>query len=397
MKNKFLKSLFRKRRKNETIFKYLMWISHFWLGVLSSVIVFIVCFTGSLYAFKNQITEVYNHDKVYVRQINNIEKWKVDDIKNYFEKNDKKLTSITIPEAQNRSYTIVYEQNGISKSTYFNPYTGKELGAADTSLHSFFEIVLDIHRNLMLGNFGREIVGAGVLMFVFLLFSGFVLWLPKKIKNLKQGLVIKWNARLQRLNYDFHNVFGFYTFLVLFFIAITGLYVSYPWVKNILIVSLGGESISSISVESKESEEAFAGLLSEMIQKQNENKQTQIVVVSLQKILEESNRILPYGATTTIELPNRDNPRFRVAKINTSNFFGMMFLDEIFFDKNGKLKHKELFQDKPLNKQFTALVKPLHTGEIMGLPSVILYFVVSLIGGSLPITGIIIWLHRLRK
>ena len=126
-----------------------------------------------------------------------------------------------------------------------------------------------------MGNVGRQILGAGVLIFVFLLFSGFVLWLPKRIRNLKQSLTVKWNARFQRLNYDLHNTLGFYTFLLLFFIAITGLYVTYPWVKNILIVSLGGESISSINAENKGADDAFAGLLSDMIQKQNEKKEEQ--------------------------------------------------------------------------------------------------------------------------
>src|SRR5690606_39505133 len=52
---------------------------------------------------------------------------------------------------------------------------------------------------------------------------------------------------------------------------------------------------------------------------------------------------------------------------------------------------RSLFADKPLHKQFVEISKPLHTGEIMGLPSAILYFIVALIGCMLPITGFIIW------
>lgn len=374
-----------------------MWISHFWLGLLSSIIVFIVCFTGCLYAFKNQITEIYNKDKVFITKIHPVKKWNADDIKKYLYADGKFLTAITISEDQNRSYVVSYDQKGVAKTTFFNPYTGEELGAADTSLNVFFEIILDIHRNLMLGNVGRQILGIGVLIFVFLLFSGFVLWLPKRIKNLKQGLMIKWNARFQRLNYDLHNTLGFYTFLVLFFMAITGLYVTYPWVKNILIISLGGDSINSLNAENDKKDDAFAGLLSDMLQKQNEKKEHQKEEISLQKILKEVDIVLPYKAVTTIELPNNENPRYVVSKINTSNLLGMMLPDEVTFDKNGLLKTKDLFYKKPLYKQFTALVRPLHTGEIMGLPSIILYFIVCLIGCSLPVTGIIIWWHRLQK
>ena len=397
MKKKLLKSIFRKRRKNETFFKYLMWISHFWLGILSSIVVFVVCFTGCLYAFKNQITEIYNRDKVFVEKVSNAKKFSADDVQNQFLKNHKKITALTISNDEGRSVSVSYEENGVAQTTFFNQYTGEELGVVDTSLNVFFETVLDLHKNLLMGNVGRQILGAGVLMFVFLLFSGFVLWLPKRIRNLKQSLTVKWNARFQRLNYDLHNTLGFYTFLLLFFIAITGLYVTYPWVKNILIVSLGGESISSINAENKESDDAFAGLLSDMIQKQNEKKEEQKVKISLDEILKKADDVLPYKAVTTIELPNKENPRFVVSKINTTHFLGMMLPDEVTFDKNGELKTKDLFLDKPLNEQFTALVKPLHTGEIMGLPSIILYFIVCLIGCSLPVTGIVIWWHRLQK
>ena len=397
MKKKLLKSIFRKRRKNETFFKYLMWISHFWLGILSSIVVFVVCFTGCLYAFKNQITEIYNRDKVFVEKVSNAKKFSADDVQNQFLKNHKKITALTVSNDEGRSVSVSYEENGVAQTTFFNQYTGEELGAVDTSLNVFFETVLDLHKNLLMGNVGRQILGAGVLMFVFLLFSGFVLWLPKRIRNLKQSLTVKWNARFQRLNYDLHNTLGFYTFLLLFFIAITGLYVTYPWVKNILIVSLGGESISSINAENKGADDAFAGLLSDMIQKQNEKKEEQKVKISLDEILKKADDILPYKAVTTIELPNKENPRFVVSKINNTHFLGMMLPDEVTFDKNGELKTKDLFLDKPLNEQFTALVKPLHTGEIMGLPSIILYFIVCLIGCSLPVTGIVIWWHRLQK
>ena len=397
MKKKLLKSIFRKRRKNETFFKYLMWISHFWLGLLSSIVVFVVCFTGCLYAFKNQITEIYNRDKVFVEKVSNAKKFSADDVQNQFLKNHKKITALTVSNDEGRSVSVSYEENGVAQTTFFNQYTGEELGAVDTSLNVFFETVLDLHKNLLMGNVGRQILGAGVLMFVFLLFSGFVLWLPKRIRNLKQSLTVKWSARFQRLNYDLHNTLGFYTFLLLFFIAITGLYVTYPWVKNILIVSLGGESISSINAENKGADDAFAGLLSDMIQKQNEKKEEQKVKISLDEILKKADDILPYKAVTTIELPNKENPRFVVSKINNTHFLGMMLPDEVTFDKNGELKTKDLFLDKPLNEQFTALVKPLHTGEIMGLPSIILYFIVCLIGCSLPVTGIVIWWHRLQK
>ncbi len=373
-----------------------MWIIHLWLGLLSSSIVFVMCLTGCLYAFKNQITDLYNKDLVYITAGSYVAHTP-DQIQAGLLKNGKELTGLLIPDRKNRSYVVSYRENQLDKSSYYNQYTGKILGQADTGANRFFEVVLDIHRNLMMGNAGRQIVGASVLVFCLLLISGLILWLPKKLKFLKQGLAVKLKAKFQRVNYDLHNTLGFYTFLMLFFIAVTGLYVTYPWVKNGLIVSLGGSSIDRIA-EEKSGDDPFGGLLKDMLQKQDEKKNLKNTAsASIDKILELSNKQLPYTAVTSIELPNKENPRYVVIKTNTQNFLGMMLPDEITFDKTGVFKTKELFSAKPLNKQFTALVKPLHTGEIMGLPSIILYFIVSLIGCSLPVTGFLIWWHRFKK
>ncbi|MBV8324791.1 PepSY-associated TM helix domain-containing protein [Chryseobacterium sp.] len=390
---RLFKSLYRKRRKNESVTKYLMWLIHLWLGLLSSGIVFVMCLTGCLYAFKNQVIDFTNRDKVYISSSPDNAK-NPDQIRKELSQQNKELTSLLISDQKTKSYIIGYRENLLDKSAYYNQYTGEILGQADIGANRFFDVILDIHRNLMMGNAGRQIVGGSVLVFCVLLISGFVLWLPKKMKFLKQGLTIMLKAKFQRFNYDLHNTLGFYVFLILFFIAVTGLYVTYPWVKNSLILSLGGSSINTISGDNEE--DAFGGLMEDMLKKQDEKKNLKNSA-SINTILQLADQQLPYSAITGIEFPNKDNPRYVVIKTNTQNLLGMMLPDEVTFDKTGAFKTKELFSDKPLYKQFTALAKPLHTGEIMGLPSIIVYFLVSLAGCSLPVTGFLIWWHRLKK
>ncbi len=374
-----------------------MWIMHLWLGLLSSMIVFVMCLTGCLYAFKNQITDFSNRDKIYINSDSGTA-MNPDLIQAELLKQNKELTSLAIPDDKTKSYVIGYRENNLDKSTYYNQYTGQLLGQPNVSSAQFFGTVLDLHRNLMMGNVGRQIVGASVLLFCILLFSGLILWLPKKLKFLKQGLTIMFKAKFQRVNYDLHNTLGFYAFLMLFFMAVTGLYVTYPWVKNGLIVSLGGSSIDSVSIDKDQGDDPFGGLLEDMLQKQDEKKNLRNAApASIDEILKLADHYLPYHAVTHIELPNKENPRYVVVKTNRENFLGMMLPDEVTFDKTGVFKTKELFSDQSLSKQFTALAKPLHTGEIMGLPSIILYFIVSLIGCSLPATGFLIWWHRFRK
>jgi uncharacterized iron-regulated membrane protein len=59
--------------------------------------------------------------------------------------------------------------------------------------------------------------------------------------------------------------------------------------------------------------------------------------------------------------------------------------------------HREIFSEKPFNVQIASLIKPIHTGEIFGTFSKIIYFLACLIATSLPITGTLIWLNKMKK
>jgi len=372
-----------------------MGIIHLWLGLLSMPIVIIVCLSGCLYAFKNQFSEWANRDKIFIQQT--AKRKSADEIQDILFKEGAELRSITIPKDKGRSYIISYTKSKVDYAVFFNPYSGENLGAPKIENTRFFEWVLDLHRNLLMGNIGRQINGAGVLMFCILLFSGFVLWIPQKWKLLKQALTVKLSGKFQRINYDLHNTLGFYFFLILFFIAVTGLYITYPWMKNALIISMGGESISRIVEATEEDHNTFDTLFKDMLSRQKEKGQSIEKPVALQSILTETEKVLPYQGVITLELPNIDDPRFRVTKINTDYMLGAMLPDKISFDQKGVLKSKEFFWDKPLDKQFTSLAKPLHTGEILGLKSIVLYFIICLIGCSLPVTGFIFWWNKARK
>lgn len=393
---RILKPLLRKKRKKESWFKYIMSVLHLWLGLLSSIIVFIVCLTGSIYTFKNQIIDLYNYDKVYVEdESQNL--FPLDSLEALFLQKGKKINLITIPRESNKSLYVSYTEvsSNIQGSYYVNPYTGEILGTGDYSLERFFSFILDVHKTLLMSETGKQIVGIAILIFVFMLLSGLILWWPKKWKQLKNAVKIKWKARFYRLNYDLHNVLGFYFMLLLLFISITGLYITYPWVKSGIIVALGGVPVlSSTSNENtdKELSNNFSALLEEMIVKENEKEALKDEkTVSISKIILLANEKLNYKSSTIIKLPTNEEPRFIVKKINRENWLKALLPDIISFDKKGELKKVELFKDKPLNKQFVEISLPLHTGEIIGLPSLILYFIASLVGCLLPVTGFIIW------
>lgn len=381
-----------------------MAISHLWLGLLSTIVIFIVCLAGSIYALRTPFNDFKNRHLIYATIVKNSDLLKLDEIENIFHDKGLEIRSIVIPASKKRNLIISYNEKNsqLTATGYFDPYTCKQIkGNYDNSSELFFQKVLNLHRNLLLGNIGRQIVGISVLIFIFLLISGIVLWWPKswKWRTLKASLVVRWRVKSFHLFHGIHKIFGFYAFLLLLFISITGLYVTYPWVKNAVIRSLGGESIlKKERIADDEVSDSFASLLEEMLQKEAEKTDTvKITLFPLEKVEEMAAKHLDYQATTTIVMPDESNPRYTVRKMNTNNFLGAKVNDVVTFDKNGEVKSIDRFSDKPVHRQFIEISKPLHTGEIIGLPGIILYFLTSLIGCSLPITGFIIWWKKAGK
>jgi uncharacterized iron-regulated membrane protein len=70
--------------------------------------------------------------------------------------------------------------------------------------------------------------------------------------------------------------------------------------------------------------------------------------------------------------------------------------DKIQFDQyTGEVLKFERFDDLPAGSKFVSLFVQLHTGDIIGFPTKIIYFLACLIATTLPITGVIIWTRKL--
>ena len=129
-----------------------------------------------------------------------------------------------------------------------NPYTGtliKKMKTVGNGEFDFFRFIIDGHRSLWLpDHIGRPIVGVGTLIFLVLLISGLVMWWPRKWSNsrYKKRFRIKWDGSFKRINYDLHNVLGFYTLVLALGLGITGLVWSFTWFEDgLYYLASGGE------------------------------------------------------------------------------------------------------------------------------------------------------------
>jgi uncharacterized iron-regulated membrane protein len=106
---------------------------------------------------------------------------------------------------------------------------------------------------------------------------------------------------------------------------------------------------------------------------------------------------LPYRGDYTIRFPEEAGAPFVITK-NKRGFFAPAAADKVLVDAaSGQIVKTDVFTDKPFNERVAGSIKAIHTGSVYGIFTKLLYFIPCLIATTLPVTGTLIWLNKLRK
>ena len=355
---------------------------HLWLGLSSGLIVFIVALTGSILVFEDEIDAFINPEFYQVSNIGT-KKLPVDVYVNAIEKKYKINQIDRIQTYEDPQRTVIVSGPDADKNDQIfsvDPYTGNIL-ARVSEKSRFFSVVLDLHRHLILGEVGKFITGCSCLIFVFMLISGIILWWPKKIKNLKQRLTVKWSASFKRVNWDFHSIFGFYAFSILLIISLTGLTWSFKWFESgIYLLTDGTAKKPSAKVENPTK-------IDPKLDK----------TYFYQNMFSKTDSIYKYKGDTQIRIPSDTINSIMVIKLNLEKSIPNISSIAYFDKYTGELLKIKPYESFSRGDKVRRLIYPIHTGSIFGYPTKILAFLVCLFAVTLPITGFLIWWGRKKK
>lgn len=344
---------------------------HLWLGLGTGLIVFVVSITGCMYVFEEEIREATQQEHLYVplQQKSFIGLDKV--IGNFEKVAGKEKISVlrmtnTIPNA---TVEIASKKN----TYYFNPYDGQ---LVYKGVHDWLDKVEEIHMTLLMGETGKFIQRWAVVVFVLMLISGIVLWFPGQMRLLKQSLRIKWKASFKRVNYDLHNVLGFYASWILIVISSTGLYFAFKEVKTAASF-FTGTKLSEGKKGTAVKPEAIGPL-----------------ALRYDHIYKTMALKYPGAVSTSISIRKGGELRLRMIypyrwARNQNTFF--------FNEASGQLLRTKLYKEFNGADLIEATNYDLHTGRLFGLPGKIIACMAALISASLPVTGLIIWLKKKKK
>ncbi|OWW25609.1 sulfite reductase [Zobellia sp. OII3] len=356
---------------------------HLWLGLASGIVLFLVCLSGTLLVFEDEIKSFFTDD--FVVEATQGEKMSIELLSDKL-KEEGDITAVTLPATAKEPYLFSIKTDPKQRrgSTYYvNPYTGEYQKELKSSLDGFFMTMFRLHRWLLLDiEIGRPIVGIATIIFLILSISGIVLWFPKRLKwkNFKPGFKIKFSANWKRINHDLHNTLGFYACIFLVIMCLTGLCWSFQWYRDAGSAVLGAKIFGNRGGGPK---------VSSSLAKDAK-------VVSVAEILEVVNTELAYEGQIRLALPKTETEVYTITK-NDASGRSPVITDKLVLDRDGTVLKKEIFDEKPLNVQVASLIRPLHLGDIYGSFSKTLYFLACLIATSLPITGTLIWWNKLQK
>lgn len=196
---------------------------HLWTGIGLGLYVFFISVTGSVLVYRNELYQHYTAGPHVVPVL------------------EKRLTKAELTAAAQRAhpgYSVAYlwesknpneateiwlSRDNAKKQRLFDPFTGQDLGESIPRAIRFLKWTADLHTDLLYGNPGRVVNGAGGFLLTLLCISGMVIWWPG-VKNWKRSLGVQWSANWKRLNWDLHSAFGFWTVSIVFIFGITGAY-----------------------------------------------------------------------------------------------------------------------------------------------------------------------------
>jgi uncharacterized iron-regulated membrane protein len=259
---------------------------------------------------------------------------------------------------------------------FLNPYTGAILGEYD-SHKSFFHFIEEIHRGLVAGRVGKLIMGINSIIFLFILGTGIVLWWPAARQAFSQRLRIKWGSSWKRLNHDFHIVLGFYSSVFLFIMAATGVGMSFDWV---------GKTINTLTHSPQQRQEPPTSA----------EAAPDAPKFGADAALALARRQDASAASYTVQLPKEPTGSIQISTLPTSALTERATNDTYLDQHTGQVLRQQTYAEKPVGQRIRGLFKPIHTGAIFGWPTKVLALIFVLLGATFPITGTIMWLNRTR-
>ena len=362
--------------------KILFWL-HLASGVLAGVVIFIMSVTGALLSFEKNIIEYAERDMRFVAPPENVQKLSARQILDKVReaKPDAKPSAIALPNEPNAAWQISLGRSG---QLFVNPYTGAVTGEGAKGVRGFFQSVTDWHRWLATSGDGRPIgkaiTGACNLAFLFLAISGVYIWFPRRL-SFQHFAPILWFRRGLRgraRNFNWHNVIGFWSSLVLIILTVTAAVISYQWASNLVYTLTGNQPPPQQQAAAPNPNQA--------------NEPAPALPENLNELWTRAANHAQNPKTISLRLPVTKDAVFTIDEGKYWNRFGRSTLT--LDAQTSEIAKWEAYGEQNSGRQLRSWMRFTHTGETGGLIGQFIGFLACIGGAFLVWTGFSLALRR---
>ena len=391
---------------------------HLWLSVPFGLIITLVCFSGAMLVFENEVNEWFRRDLYYVETV----KESPLPMDKLLEKvattlpDSVSVTGVSISSDPGRAYQVSLSKPRRA-SLYVDQYTGEVKGKSERS--GFFMFMFRMHRWLLdsmnPGNegifWGKMIVGVSTLLLVFVLISGIVIWWPRTRKALKNSLKITATKGWRRFWYDLPVAGGMYALIFLLAMALTGLTWSFPWYRTAFYKVFGVE-VQQRAAQGHEQKSDAQKRDTKLATHREKKREGNEVRKGERSRRPENNHSDMYSVTSPFvywqeiyDKLRRQNPEYKqisissgTASVSFNRFGNQRASDRYSFNTdNGEFTETSLYQHQDKSGKIRGWIYSVHVGNWGGMFTRILTFIAALLGTALPLTGYYLWIKRLIK
>jgi uncharacterized iron-regulated membrane protein len=202
---------------------------HLWSGIAVGLYLLVISVSGSVLVYRIELHNMFNTPPVPL--VVSGERMTDDQLKEIALRTfpGYSVSHVWPQKDPKRAVEIWLEKDRVPGSLHrvFDPYTGKYLGYPDPAMVRFIVWLASLHDELLFGEKGREVNGVGAGCLAVLCLTGMVIWWPG-ISNWRRSLTVDLKSNWKLFNWNLHSAVGFWTFLLVFLWAISGVYLAFP-------------------------------------------------------------------------------------------------------------------------------------------------------------------------
>lgn len=217
--------------------KTFFWI-HLGAGLLAALPLSAMAFTGILLSFERQIVEFATRES---RQVLSPVGARLPLDTLVGRSAGERAAKVTVVVLRADPLRTVEVRQGKESTLRVDPWTGAVKGQG-ASIEAVFGWIERVHRWFGSREIGGKVTGVSVLLCLVLTGTGLLVWWPRKLAGLRQVAWPKRGMRGKARDWQWHNSVGILTLPLLLVLALTGTVMSWKWAEGLLYSAAGSQA-----------------------------------------------------------------------------------------------------------------------------------------------------------